>query len=487
MNYKFWFIVGSQHLYGPETLKQVEVHAKEMEAELNKSEHLPFELMFKGVLTTPKEITDTLTAANASAECAGIVSWMHTFSPSKMWIEGLSKLEKPYLHVNTQYNRDIPYETIDMDFMNLNQSAHGDREHGFITARLRMRRKVISGYWRDDCVRERIGGWMRSAVGAIHSRTVKVMRLGDNMREVAVTEGDKIAAQRDLGWSVNTYPVGDLAERILKVTEAQADAKMAEYEEKYDIKTDDIAAVRYQAKIDVALGAMLEEGGFAAYTNTFENLYGMEQLPGLASQNLMSRGYGFGAEGDWKTSAMQAVIGAMSSGLSKGYSFIEDYTYNLGEGEEAVLGAHMLEISPAIAENRPEIQVHALGIGGKNPPARLVFEGKSGPAILVTLVDMGNRFRLVVHDVDAIPVPHKMPKLPVASVMWKPMPDMTCGNEAWILSGGAHHSVISFDLTAENMKDFAEIMGIECIHIGADTKLDDLKLKLLLGDRIWNK
>ncbi len=487
MAYKFWFIVGSQHLYGPEVLKEVAAHAKTMADGFNSDKSIPFEVISKGVVTTPEEIKKVCVEANSDTECAGVITWMHTFSPSKMWIGGLSILNKPYLHLNTQFNRELPFETIDMNFMNTNQSAHGDREHGFITARLRMKRKVICGYWEDETFRNRIGGWMRSAVGAIFSRYLKVMRLGDNMRYVAVTEGDKVQAEKDLGWSVNTYGVGGFAEAVNSVPENETDKKLEEYKSKYALNTNNTDAVRYQAKLEIVLEKMLAEGGFGAYTDSFEDLFGLEQLPGLASQDLMGKGYGFGAEGDWKTAALEAVMGAMSQGLGKGLSFIEDYTYHLEKGNEAVLGAHMLEISPAIASGKPKIEVHPLGIGGKADPARLVFEGKEGDAILVTIVDMGGRFRMIAHDVHAIAPMKEMPNLPTAMVMWKPEPDMITGNEAWILSGGMHHSVISYDLTAGHMRDFAEIMGIEFIHINKDTKIEELREKLAIGDIIWGK
>ena len=483
--YQFWFIVGSQNLYGSEVLKEVARHAAVMAEGFNADERIPFEVISKGVMTTPEDITAACIAANGDPNCAGVITWMHTFSPSKMWISGLSVLNKPYLHLNTQFNKRLPYDTIDMDFMNTNQSAHGDREHGFITARLRMKRKVICGHWEDGTFRTRIGNWMRSAVGAVFSRRVKVMRLGDNMRYVAVTEGDKIQAEKDLGWSVNTYAVGTLTERVLAVTEAQAQAKFEEYKEKYAIDTDDLDAVVYQAKLEIALEQMLTEGGFAAYTDCFEDLYGLEQLPGLATQNLMSNGYGFGAEGDWKTSALKAVMSEMSLGLGQNLSFIEDYTYDFDDGNEVVLGAHMLEISPAIAADKPRIEVHPLGIGGKGDPARLVFEGRAGTAILVTIIDMGGRFRMIAHDISAVAPKAKMPLLPVAGVMWKPMPDMITGNEAWILCGGTHHSVISYDLTADMMRDFAGIMGMEFVHIGKDTTIAELTAKLAVGDIIW--
>ena len=485
MKYKFWFVVGSQHLYGSEVLKEVAAHAKAMSDGLNADNIIPFEIVLKGVVTTPDEIRNICVAANGDAHCAGVIAWMHTFSPSKMWIGGLSILNKPYLHINTQFNRLLPFETIDMNFMNTNQSAHGDREHGFITARLRLKRKIICGYWEDASFRSRIGAWMCSAVGAVYSRGLKVLRLGDNMRYVAVTEGDKIQAEKDLGWSVNSYGVGGLADLVNRTTDSQVDQKLDEYREKYVFYTDDLEAVKYQARLEAAIETLLNEGGFVAYTDTFEDLYGLDQLPGLATQNLMSKGYGFGAEGDWKNAALGAVMRAMSYGLEKGYSFIEDYTYHFESGSEAVLGAHMLEVSPLIAQDKARIEVHPLGIGGKADPARLVFEGKEGAAILATMVDMGGRFRLITHDIHAIPPMKPMPNLPVACVMWRPEPDMIVGNEAWIRCGGTHHSILSYDLTAEHMADFSEAMGIEHIHIGRETYIEDLKLKLALGDVIW--
>ena len=485
MKYEFWFVIGSQHLYGEEVLKEVTGHGEKMTESFNSDGKIPFAITFKGVVTTPEEITQVMKAANGADECSGVITWMHTFSPSKMWIAGLSLLNKPYLHLNTQYNRNIPYESIDMNFMNTNQSAHGDREHGFITARLRMKRKVICGYWEDGAMRERIGTWMRAAVGAVFSRSVKVMRLGDNMRYVAVTEGDKIQAERDFGWSVNTYGVGEYAGLVSEITNEEINEKVVKYKESYLMDTDDMESVRYQAKLELALRKMLDKGGFSAYTDCFEDLYDLEQLPGLASQNIMKSGIGFGAEGDWKTAALEAVVNEMSQGMNKGWSFIEDYTYNLEKGNEYVLGAHMLEVSPRIAADKPKIQVHPLGIGGKDAPARLVFEGKAGSAILVTIIDMGGRFRMIVHDIEAIKLREKMPNLPVAYAAWRPAPDMITGNEAWILAGGTHHSVISYDLTAQNMKEFAEIMGIECVHINSSTSIGELRAALKMGDIIW--
>ncbi len=485
MKYNFWFIIGSQHLYGDEVLKEVAKHGQIMTDNFNSDDTIPFNVEFKGAMTTPDDVTAVMKAANNEDECAGVITWMHTFSPSKMWISGLNIINKPYLHINTQFNRNIPYSTIDMNFMNTNQSAHGDREHGFITSRLRMKRKVICGYWEDEKMRERMVSWMRAAVGAVFSRQVKVMRLGDNMRYVAVTEGDKVQAEKDLGWSVNSYGVGEFAKRAGSVTFEKIEEKLKEYREKYIIDTDNLESVKYQARLEVALQGMLDMGGFHAYTDNFEDLYDLDQLPGLASQNLMGKGIGFGAEGYWKQAALEAVMTEMSQGLTKGLSFIEDYTYHFEKGNEAVLGSHMLEISPAIAEGKPKVQVHSLEIGGKDSPARLVFKGKTGKAILVTMVDMGGRFRMIVHDINAVSPAKAMPNLPVACAMWKPEPNMITGNEAWILSGGTHHSIISYDLTAENMKDFAEIMGIECIHINKETTIDELRINLKLGDLIW--
>ena len=484
-DYQFWFIVGSQDLYGPETLEQVDAHSRIMAESFDHDPHIPSRVIFSGVVTTSEEITAVMERANNDPDCAGVITWMHTFSPSKMWIRGLSLLNKPYLHLNTQFNRTIPFDSIDMDFMNLNQSAHGDREHGFISARLRKPRKVIAGFWEDEEMRFRMGAWMRSAIGVVESKKLKVARFGDNMREVAVTEGDKVEAQKVFGWSVNTYGIGGLVEMIDQVTPAQTDAKMQEYQTKYQINTEDLEAVRYQAKIEVALETFLNEGDFGAYSDSFEDLYGMKQLPGLATQNLMSKGFGFGAEGDWKSAAMLRVMKLMGQGLEGGASFMEDYTYHLEQGNELVLGAHMLEICPSIASGKPAIQVNPLGIGGKEAPARLVFDGSEGSAILVTVTDMGNRFRMIAHDIEAMAPIKNMPKLPVARLMWKAMPDTLTGAECWIYAGGAHHSVISYALTAEQMQDYAEMLGIEFIHISKNSKVASLKRELEINELIW--
>ena len=420
--YEFWFVVGSQFLYGPEVLETVAARAAEMAGALNASGRLPCKLVYKVTAKTNKEISDVVRQANHDPACAGIVTWCHTFSPSKMWINGLASLQKPWCHFATQYNRTIPNEEIDMDFMNLNQAAHGDREHGFIGARLRAPRKVIAGYWQDEAVQDRLGRWMRAAVGVAVSKELKVMRFGDNMREVAVTEGDKVEVQTKLGWQVNTWPVGRLVEEMNAVTDAEIDALMEEYRASYDFATDDIATVRYQAREEIAMKKMLDAEGCLAFSNNFQDLYGMEQLPGLASQHLMAQGYGYGGEGDWKVAAMTAILKAMSEGQSGGTAFMEDYTYHLEPGNEYSLGAHMLEVCPSVAAARPRIEVHPLGIGDRQPPARLVFEGHEGDAIVVSLIDMGGRLRLICQDIHCVKPILPMPNLPVARVMWQAMP-----------------------------------------------------------------
>ena len=483
--YEFWFITGSQFLYGPETLAQVEKDSRAMVQGLNASGDIPCTVVFKPVMKTPEEITRMAKEANYDDRCAGIITFMHTFSPSKMWINGLEMLDKPYCHLHTQFNRKIPDLGIDMDFMNLNQSAHGDREHGFIGARLRMPRKIVVGYWEDAAVHARLGSWMRAAAGVAVSRSLKVMRFGDNMRQVAVTEGDKVEVQKKLGWQVNTWPVGKLVEYCDAVTEKQVDALVGEYKEKYDFRTDRMDSVRYQARLEIAMESMLSDNGCSAYSNTFEDLYGLAQLPGLASQRLMEKGYGYGGEGDWKVSAMTHILKAMSQGQTGGTSFMEDYTYDLTPGEELSLGAHMLEFCPSIAADKPRMEVHPLGIGDREPPARLVFEGHPGSAIVVSLVDMGGRLRMIVQDVTAVKPIYAMPNLPVARVMWRPMPDLITGAEAWILAGGAHHTTLSYDITAEQMQDFARMMDIEFVHIDKDTKINQLEKELFLADLAW--
>ena len=482
--YSFWVVVGSQFLYGPEVLETVDQRAREMAGELSKA--LPFPLLYKVTAKTNQEIADVVKQANFDDSCAGIITWCHTFSPSKMWINGLTSLQKPWCHFATQYNREIPNEEIDMDFMNLNQAAHGDREHGFLGARLRAPRKVIAGHWQDEAVRERIGSWMKAAVGVAVSKGLKVMRFGDNMREVAVTEGDKVEVQTKLGWQVNTWAVGDLVKVMDAVTDAEIDALMETYKAEYDIATDKLDHIRYQAREEIAMKKMLDAEGCMAFSNTFQDLYGMEQLPGLASQHLMAQGYGYGGEGDWKVAAMTAILKAMGEGGNGCSLFMEDYTYNLAEGAEYSLGAHMLEVCPCCAAGKPRIETHHLGIGmNEKDPARLVFEGKEGDAIVVSLIDMGGRLRLICQDIHCVKPILPMPNLPVARVMWQAEPSLTTGVECWITAGGAHHTVLSYDVTAEQMKDWCTMLDIEFVHIGKDTTVESLEHDLFLSDLAW--
>ncbi len=481
--YRFWFVVGSQFLYGPETLAQVEKNARAMVDGLNRGGKLPYPVEYKDTIKTAEGVTALVKLANFEDGCAGIITFCHTFSPSKMWINGLEILQKPWLHFHTQFNEEIPNDAIDMDYMNLHQSAHGDREHGFIGARLRLARKVVAGYWQDEAVQDRIGRWMRAAVGVAVSRGMKVMRFGDNMREVAVTEGDKVEAQRKLGWQVNTWPVGQLAQTMDAVTDAEIDTLMETYRQEYDFATDRIETVRCQAREEIAMKKMLDAEGCLAYSNTFQDLYGMRQLPGLASQHLMSQGYGYGGEGDWKVSAMTAIMKAMGEGLPGGTAFMEDYTYDLKNGLS--LGAHMLEVCPSLAAGKPRIEVHPLGIGDREPPARLVFEGKAGPAIVASLIDMGGRLRLIVQEIECVKPTQTMPNLPVARVMWKAQPNLAVGAECWIMAGGAHHTVLSHSCDAGMMRDWARMMDIEFVLIDKDTRPETLEQQLFLADMAW--
>ncbi len=476
---KFWFVTGSQFLYGEDTIRQVEADSKEIVAGLK----LPFPVEYKLTAKTNAEITQIVREANYDDECAGIITFCHTFSPSKMWINGLAMLQKPWLHFHTQYNETIPNEAIDMDYMNLHQSAHGDREHGFIGARMRMPRTVVAGYWKDPAVQAQIADWQRAAVGALFSKSLKVVRFGDNMREVAVTEGDKVETQIVMGWQVNTWAVGDLVKEMDKVTEAEIDTLVKEYESLYTIATDDMDSVRYQAREEIAIERILVREGAKAFSNTFQDLYGMKQLPGLASQHLMSKGYGFGAEGDWKTAAMTAIIKAMYPDGQT--SFMEDYTYDYKH--ELILGSHMLEVCPSIAADRPRIEVHKLGIGGKEPPARLVFEGRAGTAKALSLIDAGGRLRLIAQDVTCEKPFQTMPNLPVARTMWRPQPSFLEGLKCWIIAGGAHHTVLSYNITDDVVRDFARIMGIELVCINADTTAVSLERDLMLGDIIYGR
>lgn len=486
--YEVWFLTGSQHLYGPETLEQVAAHSREIAAALDAAPAIPTRVVFKPVLTTPEQIHGLCLEANATPSCVGVVAWMHTFSPAKNWIAGLTALKKPLAHLHTQYNRDIPWADIDMDFMNLNQAAHGDREFGFMASRLRLNRKVVVGHWSDAEVQERLGVWSRVACTWADMQGMRVARFGDNMRSVAVTEGDKVEAQMRLGYQVYGYGIGDLVAQVNAATDRDISAMIDAYEAEYDIAPDlrrggaRHDSVREAARIEVGLRRFLKAGEFKAFTTTFEDLHGLTQLPGLSVQRLMRDGFGFGAEGDWKTAALLRASKVMAAGLMGGTSFMEDYTYHLDPAGMRVLGAHMLEICPSIASDKPSLQVHPLGIGGKADPARLVFDTPPGPAINASLVDMGNRFRLIVNDVDVIAPDQPMPKLPVARALWIPQPDLKLGAAAWIYAGGAHHTVFSQSLTAEYMADFAEIAGIEFVRIDSSTTLHAFKNELR-----WNE
>lgn len=486
--YEVWFLTGSQHLYGPETLEQVAAHSREIAAALDAAPAIPTRVVFKPVLTTPEQIHGLCLEANATPSCVGVVAWMHTFSPAKNWIAGLTALKKPLAHLHTQYNRDIPWADIDMDFMNLNQAAHGDREFGFMASRLRLNRKVVVGHWSDTEVQERLGVWSRVACAWADMQGMRVARFGDNMRSVAVTEGDKVEAQMRLGYQVYGYGIGDLVAQVNAATDRDISAMIDAYEAEYDIAPDlrrggaRHDSVREAARIEVGLRRFLKAGEFKAFTTTFEDLHGLTQLPGLSVQRLMRDGFGFGAEGDWKTAALLRASKVMAAGLMGGTSFMEDYTYHLDPAGMRVLGAHMLEICPSIASDKPSLQVHPLGIGGKADPARLVFDTPPGPAINASLVDMGNRFRLIVNDVDVIAPDQPMPKLPVARALWIPQPDLKLGAAAWIYAGGAHHTVFSQSLTAEYMADFAEIVGIEFVRIDSSTTLHAFKNELR-----WNE
>jgi L-arabinose isomerase len=487
--FEFWFVTGSQHLYGPETLEKVAEHSQEMANGLNQGNGAHSKIVYKPVVKTSEEIRKVMIEANADDNCGGIITWMHTFSPAKMWIAGLSELKKPLLHLHTQYNRDIPWNEIDMDFMNLNQAAHGDREYGFIGARMGIARKVVVGHWQDNETLGRIATWMRTAVAFNESKNLKVARFGDNMRRVAVTEGDKVEAQIKFGWTVNGYGIGDLVARMNDFSEEDVDRLVAEYEEKYDFVTEGKESgpvresIRYQARIELGMRAFLEEGGYTAFTTTFEDLHGMNQLPGLAVQRLMEDGYGFAGEGDWKTAALLRIMKIMTD--NQGTSFMEDYTYHMEPGNEMVLGSHMLEICPTIAETKPMIEVHPLGIGGKDDPARMVFNSRPGKAVNFSVIDLGHRFRLLVNEVEAVRVEKEMPNLPVARVLWKPQPSLRDSAEAWIFGGGAHHTVFSYEITSEQLQDWAEMAGIECAIIAADTKPYVFRNELRIADLTW--
>ena len=486
--FDIWFVTGSQHLYGEETLRQVDAHSQVIADFLNDAAQMPVRIVFKPVVKTPDEIYAMCQEANVAPNCVGILTWMHTFSPAKMWIRGLTILHKPLLHLHTQFNRDIPWGEIDMDFMNLNQSAHGDREFGFMLSRMRLNRKIVVGYWREEAPLLKIAAWVRVAVGAHELKTLKVVRFGDNMRQVAVTDGDKVAAEMTFGLSVNTHGIGDLVAVIGQVADADVDRIVQEYADSYTLMDAlqrggaQHGSLRDAARIEIGMRAFLQDGGFGAFSDTFEDLHGMAQLPGIAAQRLMADGYGFAGEGDWKTAALVRVMKVMAAGLPGGNSFMEDYTYHFDPANPLVLGSHMLEICPSIAAGKPSCEIHPLGIGGKADPVRLVFNAPSGPAINVSLIDMGNRFRLIVNEVEAVDVTEALPKLPVARALWKPMPDIATGCAAWILAGGAHHTVFSQNLTTDHLDDFADIFGVELIVIDRSTNLRQLKNELR-----WNE
>jgi len=487
-----WFITGSQHLYGPKTLEQVAGHSREIAAFLGASTHIPVQIVFKPVLTTPEAIRDLCLEANSAKNCVGLITWMHTFSPAKMWIAGLTLLNKPFLHLHTQYNREIPWSKIDMNFMNLNQAAHGDREFGFIGSRLRLDRKVVVGFWQDEDVQASIGVWTRAASAWADSRSGKVARFGDNMRDVAVTEGDKVEAQIKLGYDVYGYGVGDLVKVVNEATDAEIDKLVQQYLDEYDIAPvlkpggERNSSLREGARIEIGLRNFLEAGNFKAFTTTFEDLHGLAQLPGMAVQRLMRDGYGFGAEGDWKTSALVRAMKVMAAGLKGGVSFMEDYTYHFSASGDKVLGAHMLEVCESIASNKPKLDILPLSIGGKADPVRLIFDSNTGPAIGASIMDMGQRFRMVASVVDVVPTDQPLPKLPVARALWLPRPNLKVAAAAWIFAGGAHHTSFSYSVTAEHLRDFAEMAGIEFLLIDENTRVEEFKEKLRWNDLYYH-
>ena len=483
-----WFVTGSQDLYGKETLDAVAEHSATITAYLDQAPEIPVRVVYKPTVKSADEIFAVMQAANNESNCIGVIAWMHTFSPAKMWIGGLKILKKPLLHFHTQFNRDIPWATMDMDFMNLNQSAHGDREFGFIMSRMRINRKVVVGHWQDHESLNKINGWIRAAAGWNDWQGAKFARFGDNMRNVAVTEGDKVEAEIKFGYSVNTYGVGDLAAVIDAVSESAIDQVIAEYEDSYTLVPAlqkggaQHSSLRDAAKIEIGIQTFLENGNFKGFTTTFEDLHGIVQLPGIAAQRLMAKGYGFAGEGDWKTAALVRAMKVMGSGLKGGNSFMEDYTYHFHPDNRMVLGAHMLEICASIADAKPSCEIHPLGIGGKADPVRLVFNSGPGPALNASIVDMGNRFRLLVNEVMAVTPFNQLPNLPVARVLWKPYPNMHTGCAAWILAGGAHHTCYSQNLSSEHLEDFAEMAGIEYLLIGKETQLYQFKNELR-----WNE
>lgn len=485
---EIWFVTGSQHLYGPKTLKQVAADAEAIAHALNSDPSIPAQVVYKPIVTTPSEIRDTCQAASSEKNCIGLVTWMHTFSPAKMWINGLHALTKPICHLHTQFHRDIPWDAIDMDFMNLHQSAHGGREYGHILTRMRIPRKVVVGHWEASEVRAKLAAWVRVALGLDEMRHLKIVRFGDNMRYVSVTDGDKVEAERVFGFEVNTHGIGDLVAVINESSDAEINAVCDEYADLYELApelargAERHSSLREAARIEIGLRRFLEAGGYGAFSDTFEDLHGMVQLPGLPVQRLMAEGYGFAAEGDWKQAALVRTLKAMSVGQSGGTSFMEDYTYHFDPSGTRCLGAHMLEICPSIADSKPKAEIHPLGIGGKADPVRLVFQALPGSAINASLVDLGNRFRFLVNHVESAPIPHDMPRLPVARVLWDPKPNLATAAEAWILAGGAHHTAFSFDVTTEQIETLAEMTGVECVLIDESTEIRRFRQDLRIGE-----
>ena len=491
-NLEVWFVTGSQHLYGDETLRKVAEHSQQIATFLNSAAQIPVKVVYKPTVKSTEEIYNICLEANGAKNCIGIVAWMHTFSPAKMWIGGLKILQKPLCHLHTQFNRDIPWSEIDMDFMNLNQSAHGDKEFGFIMSRMRIRRKVIVGYWQDPQVLAKTGTWVRAAAGWHDWQGARFVRFGDNMRYVAVTDGDKVEAELQFGYSVNTHGVGDLVKRVNEVTDGDISKLVQEYEDTYTLdeklrKGKEMhQSLIEAARIELGLKTFLEQGNFKGFTDTFEDLHGLAQLPGIGAQRMMAAGFGFAGEGDWKTAALVRAMKVMGTGLPGGNSFMEDYTYHFDPANSLVLGSHMLEICPSIANAKPSCEVHPLGIGGKADPVRLVFNSAAGPALNASLIDMGNRFRLLINEVEAVTPEHTLPKLPVARVLWRPYPDMKTGCAAWILAGGAHHTGYSQNLNAELLEDFADMANIESVLIGKDTRLREFKNELRWNDAVFH-
>ena len=487
-----WFVTGSQHLYGPKTLETVAKHSQEIAAALGASAQMPVKVVFKPVLTTPDSIRRLCIDANSDDNCIGLITWMHTFSPAKMWISGLTQLKKPFAHLHTQYNREIPWSEIDMDFMNLNQAAHGDREFGFIGSRLRIERKVVVGHWMDDAVQSELGAWARAASAWADWQGMRLARFGDNMRDVAVTEGDKVEAQIQFGYDVYGYGVGDLVKAIDAAADADVEKMMQAYLDEYDVAAvllpggERNDSLRAGARIEVGMRNFLEAGNFKAFTTTFEDLHGIAQLPGLAVQRLMRDGYGFGAEGDWKTSALVRAMKVMSTGMPGGVSFMEDYTYHFSASGDKVLGAHMLEICESIAATKPKLDILPLSIGGKADPVRLIFDSNTGPAVGASMMHMGDRFRLVANVVDVVPTNEPLPNLPVARAFWVPRPNLKVAAAAWIYAGGAHHTSFSYAVTAEHLQDFADMAGIEFLVIDENTRIPEFRDKLRWNDLYYH-